>query len=533
MDNGEFDYIIVGAGSAGAALAARLSERQDLRVLLLEAGEHDRHPWVRVPLGVGKILNDARFVWQHHTEPEPKLDGRSLYWPQGRMLGGTSSVNGMLFVRGEPARYDAWRDADCPGWGYRELLSIFKRIEDCPFGDPEVRGRGGPIPVMRMPPEDPISSGFIEACSEAGLPRNPDYNAGETEGVASQQFNHHRGLRVSTATGYLKPARRRQNLKICTGVRVERLVLSSNRVSGVAVTMDGSQQTFTARRETVLCAGALHSPHLLELSGIGNGDRISEHGIDVVKHLPGVGENLSDHLQTRTSFEATEPVTVNDMMRSKRMLLGEVMKFALLRRGLLRTPSFRAHAFVRSAHAEAYPDVRMQCGLVSGPGRYAHEGIDDHPGFHLGSYFIYPRSRGFVHLDSPDPRVPPRMRANYLDDELDRQVSLWFMRLHRQIADAPSLRRIIVRETRPGIDMASDEELSAFVKDTGQTAWHFIGTCKMGQDANSVVDAQLRVHGISGLRIADASVMPFQVSSNTNVPSIVIGEKAADLLLER
>jgi len=258
---------------------------------------------------------------------------------------------------------------------------------------------------------------------------------------------------------------------------------------------------------------------------------LRQHGINVVRHLPGVGENLSDHLQARTSFEATHPVTVNDMMRSKRRLIGEVMKFVFLRRGLLRTPSFRAHAFAASDFAEGFPDVRIQCGLVSGPGRYAHEGIDDFPGFHIGSYFIYPKSRGFVHLGDPDPRAKPRMQANYLDHELDRNVSLWMMRMHRHIAAAASLENVVVREVRPGIEAASDEELLGFVKETGQTAWHFTGTCKMGRDVDAVVDAELRVHGITGLRVADASVMPLPVSSNTNVPSMVIGEKAADLIL--
>ncbi len=533
MENSEFDYVIVGAGSAGAALAARLSEQQDLRILLLEAGEHDRHLWVRVPLGVGRILNDDRFVWDYHTEPEPHLNKRKLYWPHGRMLGGSSSVNGALFVRGEPSRFDSWRDTGCPGWGYQDLLPLFKRIEDCPFGDPDVRGRGGPIPVTRMPPEDPISKGFIGACQDVGLAYNDDYNTYNTEGVSRQQFNHHRGLRASTATGYLYPARRRANLKVCTGAQVDRLIFAGNRVSGVLATLNGTQQSFTANHETILAAGALHSPHLLELSGIGNGDLLRQHGINVVRHLPGVGENLCDHLQARTSFEATQPVTVNDMMRSKRRLLGEVMKFVFLRRGLLRTPSFRAHAFAASDYAGDYPDVRIQCGLVSGPGRYAHEGIDGFPGFHIGSYFIYPKSRGFVHLADRDPRANPHMQANYLDDELDRNVSLWMMRMHRRIAAAASLKSVVVREVRPGIEAASDAELLSFVKETGQTAWHFTGSCKMGRDANAVVDAELRVHGITGLRVADASVMPLPVSSNTNVPSMVIGEKAADLILGR
>ena len=533
MASTDFDYIVIGAGSAGAVIASRLSETSNLRVLLLEAGESDRHVWVRIPLGIGKMLNEDRFVWKYYTEEEPGLNNRSIFWAHGRLLGGSSSVNAMLFVRGEPLLFYRWRDNGCPGWGFSDMLPFFKKLEDCPFGDPQFRGRGGPIAVTRMPPEDPISASFIKACQESGLPFVADYNGNTYEGVSEQQFNMRRGLRDSSATGYLRKAQKRENLTVLKRAHVDRLVFDGNRVIGVQVKVNGKTMAFSAGKETILCAGALHSPHILELSGIGNGELLKKYNIPVVKHLRGVGENLRDHFQFRTAFETLCPTTVNDMLRSKINLFREVMKFLVFRRGLLRTPSFRTHAFIKSDRATGFPDLRTQCGLISGPSRLASDGVDKHSGFNIGSYFLYPKSKGFVHLKSSDPAVAPTMRANYFEHELDRHVSIWSMRRHREIADCPSLKRIIVREVRPGPEAVSDDEILDYLKETGQTAWHFVGTCKMGQDESSVVDEVLKVHGIERLRVADASVIPFHVSSNTNIPSMAIGEKAADLILHR
>ena len=531
MNDGTYDYIVVGAGSAGCALASRLSERRDLSVLLIEAGGYDRHHWVRIPLGIGKILADERFVWKYETEGEPHLDDRKLYWPHGRLLGGSSSVNGMLFVRGEPNRYDQWSESGCPGWSYAELLPTFKKIEDYRTGDPVYRGTGGPVTVTRIGLDDPVSRAFERACREAGLPANPDYNAMRTEGVASVQLNTRRGLRCSSARAYLHPTLKRRNLEVRCNASVRRLATSGNRVSGVVVSSGAGEMEVTARNEVILSAGALHSPQLLELSGIGNGKVLRRHGVGVVKHLPGVGENLRDHLQSRITFECNAPVTANDLLRSRRHAAKAMARYALTRGGLFATSSFKVHAFARSRPQAAYPDLRVQCALVSGPSRYVGDGVDPFSGFHIGAYYINPESRGYVHIRSPDPEEPPAMQANYLDHPDDRAASTSAMQIVRRISRQPALQSVIVREVRPGPGVSSHDEFLEFVRGTGQTCWHPVGTCRMGAGADAVVDAELRVHGMAGLRVADASVMPFHVSSNTNVPAMVIGERAADLIL--
>ena len=531
MNARTYDYIVVGAGSAGCALASRLSERPDLRILLIEAGGRDRHHWVRIPIGIGKILNDERFVWKYETEDEPNLHGRKLYWPHGRLLGGSSSVNGMLYVRGERDRYDEWAAAGCPGWSYSNLFPLFKKIEDDRAGDPAYRGTGGPVTVTRIEIDDPVSRAFEQACREFGLPANPDYNAAQTEGVAQVQLNTRRGLRCSSARAYLHPALARRNLDVRSNASVRRLVTSGNRVSGVVMSLDAEETEVSADREVILCAGALHSPQLLELSGIGDGEILRDRGVEVVRHLPGVGENLRDHLQPRITFECNAPVTANDILRSRRHAVKAMARYALTRRGLFATSSFKVHAFARSGPQAAHADVRVQCALVSGPSRYVGDGVDPFSGFHIGAYYINPESRGNVHIRSPDPEEPPRIHANYLDHPGDRAASTSAMQIVRRLARQPAMRSVIVREVRPGPDVSTDDEFLDFVRDTGQTCWHPVGTCRMGDGEDAVVDAELRVHGMAGLRVADASVIPFHVSSNTNVPAMVIGEKAADLIL--
>lgn len=533
-DEEDWDHIIVGAGSAGCALAARLAEAGD-RVLLLEAGEAPQGRWMSIPLGVGRIILDEKVAWQFRTEPDPGVAGRSVVWPRGRVLGGSSGINGMIWVRGDPERWNAWGAEGCPGWDWRAIAPVMRGIEDAETGDPAIRGRGGPIRIQEICRGDKLTEAFIRSCVGVGIPATPDYNGAQHEGVGHLQMNTRRGRRVSAAAGFLRAVQGRPNLAVRTGALAHRVTFEGRRATGVEYSVRGARRIARARRGVVLAAGSIQSPHLLELSGIGAAERLRALGITVVADRPGVGENLSDHFHIRVTWRSRGVLTVNELL-AKPWRHGpiEMLRWQLLGTGLMAGVAATAHALARTAPGATRPDMKLQIHKISAADRTGMAkgaGVDAFPGVSIGYFQLYPESRGWVHAASPDPAEPPRILPNYLSTETDSAAALRGLHLSRAIAGQGPMAPFLVEETRPGASCTDEGELLDYIRRTGNTSYHPVGTCRMGSDAESVVDPACRVRGVDGLRVVDASVMPFLVSSNTNAPSMAIGARAAEIVL--
>ncbi|HEY1459871.1 MAG TPA: choline dehydrogenase [Casimicrobiaceae bacterium] len=527
----DYDFIIVGAGSAGCVLANRLTSNGKHSVLLLEAGPADGYPWIHIPIGYAKTMFNARVNWCFYTEPELHMNGRKVYWPRGKTLGGSSSINGLISIRGQRHDYDAWAAAGNQGWSYEEVLPYFKRLEHAETGDRAYHGLQGPLWCSPIREAHPLIEAVIAAGGEIGIPRNDDFNGATQEGVGYYHLTTRNGRRCSTATAYLRPARSRPNLRVETGARALRVTFDGTRATGVVYRRHGADVAATARREVLLCAGALQTPALLQVSGVGPGDLLRSLAVPVVHALPGVGANLQDHLQARVIFRCTRPITTNDVLMSFWRKLGMGMQYVFRRSGPMAIGINQGGIFARTCADAETPDVQFHVATLSSD--MAGSPTHRFPGFTMSVCQLRPQSRGTVRIRSADPLEAPAMQANYLSTEHDRRTLVAGIRLARSLAATQALAPYVHSEYRPGPSARSDDDLLEFARNTGGTIFHPSGSCKMGptSDPMAVVDPTLRVHGLQALRVVDCGAMPTLVSGNTNVPVIMMAEKASDMIL--
>lgn len=541
MERQEYDYIVVGAGSAGCVLANRLSADPANRVLLLEAGGRDSNTLFRLPMLMGRLMHSGIYNWNYQTEPEAHLDGRQVFWPRGKVLGGSSTINGMIYVRGNPADYDGWEQMGLPGWSYSKVLPLFKRSEAHVDRDDSFHGRTGELTVRRARGANAMFDLYTEAGQQAGYAFTDDFNGASQEGFGRYDFTIRRGWRCSAATAFLAPTARRSNLTVVTRALAHRVVVENGVATGVAYRSGTRMVTAQAAREVILAAGVVNSPHLLMLSGIGDAHHLEGHGISAVHHLPGVGRNVQDHVDCCLVHECRKPVSLRENLRVDRMTLG-VLQAVLFGKGFVTTFPYEAGSFIRSSPDLEVPDIQTHFMPATEATANLHWSLpafgrkrsvtEDH-GTTIRIGPVVPKSRGRIALRSANPEDPPSIHANYLQDRRDVDTAVAGVQLMREVMAKRAFAGTLGRELEPGPGNRSDAQVAKWLVGAAMTTLHPVGSCKMGIDGDAVVDAELRVHGIKGLRVADASIMPVITRGNTNAPTIMIAEKASDLILNR
>jgi choline dehydrogenase len=526
----EFDVVVAGGGSAGCVLATRLTENAAVTLCLIEAGGRDRNPWIHIPLGFGRLVPDPSVNWGYETEPEPHLNGRRLSWPRGKVLGGSGSINGLVFLRGAPSDYDGWEALGAKGWGYGAVLPYFKRIEHNVRGADAYRGQGGPMIISDIKKPSANAKAFVEACTRLQYPLNPDFNGQGIDGVGMVQLNVRNGWRCSTAAGYLKPNLSRKNLKLMTRTLVRRIVFEGRRAIGVEVEERGAVKRIGARRAVIVSGGAINSPVLLMNSGVGPAAELRQVGIEVCHDLPGVGKNLQDHVQARFTFLTRQPGTLNEILTSKRQQARMALEWLTSASGQLAVGATEATLFAKSNSAESVPDLQFQSTNFST--EHLTLGLDRWPGFGFNFCVCRPKSRGEIKLADGTRRSAPRIFANYFSDREgdDMRRSVAAFHIGRQIIATEPYSSLIFCEVRPGAHVVKEEDIQSFIRQVAGTVYHPCGTCRMGQDDRAVVDPELRVHGVECLFVADASVMPAIPSPNIHPATIMIAEKGSDLI---
>jgi choline dehydrogenase len=525
-----FDYIIVGAGSAGCVLANRLTASGKHHVLLLEAGPNDRNPWLHIPLGYGKLFTDRRLNWCYATEPQPECYGREVIAPCGKVLGGSSSINGLIYIRGQAADFNHWRQLGNAGWSFYDVLPYFRRAEDNERGADALHGVGGPLAVSNMRDRHPLADAYIEAAQQCGYPRNDDFNGPTQEGAGYYQTTTRNGRRCSTAVGYLKPVLGRANLAVISNALASRLLFEGRRAVGVEYITGDQRRNARANVEVIVASGAFNSPQLLQLSGVGPAALLNSLGIAVIADIPGVGHGLADHYSGRIVFRCKEPLTLNDAVRTWSGKVAAGLRYGFTRRGYLTIAAIASGCFLRAHPSSATPDVQCSIALYSGD---INAGVlHRFSGVTGVCTLLRPESRGYVRIKSADPREAPAISPNYLATAKDRETIVAGVNALRLIFRAPAMARYIAEEFEPGPQCVNDDDLLDFIRRCGSTSYHPISTCRMGNDTTAVVDQRLRVRGFAGLRVVDASIMPAVVSGNTNAATIMIGEKGADMILE-